>query len=117
MIVLLSETGTGSALEGVMLPPGLLGVLDALCANAETFVDIARSPSLSLDGPRSISWNEFLRRCTSSFFTFDVPTAALGGALIEGGDEDLPRVFEINFPPRFTLSLLGRSALVSSDTS
>ena len=62
-----------------------------------------------------MSWNEFLCLCTSSFFTFDAPTAALGGALIDGGDDDLPNVFDISFPPRLTLSLLERSAHISYD--
>jgi hypothetical protein len=35
---------------------------------------------------------------------------------MDGGEDDLPRVFEISLPPRFTLSLLERSAPVSSNS-
>jgi len=38
----------------------------------------------------------------------------LGGALIEGGDEDLLNVLEISFPPLVTPSLLERSGRISS---
>ena len=86
-------------------------VLRAFGSDLRSFA--VRPPVLSLGDTWSMSWKEFLCLCTSSFFTFDAPTAAFGGALIEGGDDDFPKVLEMSFPPRLTLSLLERSVRVS----
>jgi hypothetical protein len=62
-----------------------------------------------------MSCSELLRLCTSSFFALVEPTATFGGALIVGGDEGLPKVLDINFPPRL-FKRLERSGSVSLDT-